>query len=143
MAQNKNKIKVVWLAHTVSVINTIAATRIYWLTFAKYILQTIQEWHLFLLIGEILLVDVLFLLPVTAVPSAILKSVLVQLPHSVSTCSCKKYTPDGTYAYAPKSYILLFLGLSGACEQDLKVQFLHAILLYGPPKVHKPGCHCT
>ena len=49
--------------------------------------QTIQEWHLFLLIGVILLIDILFLLPVTAVPSAILKSVLVQLPYSVSTCA--------------------------------------------------------
>ena len=49
-------------------------------------IKTIQEWHLFLLIGVILLIDVLFLLPVTAVPSAILKSVLVQLPYSVSTC---------------------------------------------------------
>jgi len=88
VVQNKNKIKVVWLAHTVtlSVINTIAATCVFWLTFAKYILQTIQEWHLFLLIGEILLIDVLLLLPVTAVPSAILKSVLVQLPYNVSTC---------------------------------------------------------
>ena len=88
MVQNKNKIKVVWLAHTVtlSVINTIAATCVFRLTFAKYILQTIQEWNLFLLIGEILLIDVLLLLPVTAVPSAILKSVLVQLPYNVSTC---------------------------------------------------------
>ena len=86
VAQNKNKIKVVWLVHTLSVIKTIAATLIHWLAFAKYILQTIQEWHLFLLIGVILLIDVLFLLPATAVPSSILKSVLVQLPHSVSTC---------------------------------------------------------
>ena len=36
------------------------------------------------MIGGLLLIDVLFLLPVTAVPSAILKSVLVELPYSVS-----------------------------------------------------------
>ena len=46
--------------------------------------QTIQEWHLFFLIGGLLLIDILFLLPVTAVPSAILKGVLVTLPYSVS-----------------------------------------------------------
>ena len=55
-----------------------------WFSFISSHLQTIQEWHLFLLIGVLLLIDILFLLPVTAVPSAILKSVLVQLPYSVS-----------------------------------------------------------
>ena len=52
--------------------------------FVNCISQTIQEWHLFLLIGVLLLIDILFLLPVTAVPSAILKGVLVELPYSVS-----------------------------------------------------------
>ena len=55
-------------------------------------LQTIQEWHLFLLIGCLLLIDITFLLPVTAVPSAILKSMPVQLPYSVSECICNKTT---------------------------------------------------
>ena len=36
------------------------------------------------MIGVFLLIDILFLLPVTAVPSAILKGVLVELPYSVS-----------------------------------------------------------
>ena len=46
--------------------------------------QTIQEWHLFLQIGVLLLIDILFLPTVTAVPSAQLKSVLIQLAYSVS-----------------------------------------------------------
>ena len=46
--------------------------------------QTIQEWHLFLLIALLIFMDILFLLIVTAVPSARFKSVLVQLPYSVS-----------------------------------------------------------
>ena len=58
--------------------------------------QTIQEWHLSLLIGVLLFIDILFLLPVTAVPSAILKSELVQLPYSVSAmaqqCTPTYYT---------------------------------------------------
>ena len=75
VAQNKNKIKV----H-----KTHISCKYDWLTFSILFSQTIQEWHLFLLIGVLLLIDILFLLPVTAAPSALLKSVLVQLPYSVS-----------------------------------------------------------
>ena len=44
----------------------------------SFILQIIQDWHMMLVIGLLLMIDVLFLTIVTAVPEAILTAELTR-----------------------------------------------------------------
>ena len=46
--------------------------------------QTIQEWHMFILIGVLLAIDVVYLIIVTAVPEAILRLETQSKPIIVS-----------------------------------------------------------
>ena len=46
--------------------------------------KTIQEWHMFILIGVLLAIDVVYLLIVTAVPEAILRLETQLIPTVVS-----------------------------------------------------------
>ena len=47
-------------------------------------LQVIQDWHMFLLMGILLGIDILFLIIITSIPQAILTVELVELPLIVS-----------------------------------------------------------
>ena len=46
------------------------------ISFTKLMLQAIQDWHMFLLLGLLLAIDTIFLIIVTAVPQAILRAEL-------------------------------------------------------------------
>ena len=51
-------------------------------------LQTIQDWHMFLLLGVLLLIDANFLIIVTAVPQAILRAELEETVLTVRHTQC-------------------------------------------------------
>ena len=52
------------------------------ISFIISMLQAIQDWHMFLLLGLLLAIDAIFLIIVTAVPQAILRA---QLEETVLT----------------------------------------------------------